>query len=268
VGGRDIFLDPGTKFCPFGLLYWTRTSALGLKLDKKGGSFITVPGAAYDKATTRRVADMSLDGEGSLKGTITVKFEGGEALQNRLDQLETDEAGKKKLLEDELQEWLPASAIVKVAKVEGWETPEDPLIATFDVEMPGYASAAGKRLLLPAYLFQARQMGAFKLSSRKFPVYFPYAFAEVDKVNITIPAGYFLESVPKQQDARLDYASYQNLAQFDGKKLVTQRVLQVNGIFFAVDSYPLVKDFFSKVQAGDEEQAVLTGGSTNAQKGN
>jgi hypothetical protein len=134
--------------------------------------------------------------------------------------------------------------------------------------MPGYASTVGKRFLLPAYLFQARQMDAFKHVERKFPVYFPYAFGEIDRVNIKLPDGYTLENVPQAQTARLSYAGYQNLAQFDGKQLVTQRVLQVNGIFFKVELYPEVKDFFGKVQAGDEQQAVLTGGNINAQKSN
>ncbi|HWS17183.1 MAG TPA: hypothetical protein VN223_04175, partial [Candidatus Elarobacter sp.] len=142
------------------------------------------------------------------------------------------------------------------------------LTAIFSVEMPGYASTAGKRLLVPAYLFQARQMDAFKHMDRKFPIYFPYAFGEVDKINISMPGGYTLENATQQQSARLGYAAYQNLAQFDGKQLVTQRILQVNGIFFKLDLYPEVKDFFGKVQAGDEQQAVLTGGSTNAQKSN
>jgi len=44
--------------------------------------------------------------------------------------------------------------------------------------------------------------------------------------------------------------------------------LQVNGILFKLDQYPEVKDFFGKVQAGDEQQAVLIGGSINAQKSN
>jgi hypothetical protein len=268
LGGKDIYLDPGTRFCHYGDVRWVRTSSMGLKLDKKGGSFVNIPGAPFNQAMTRRVADMALDEAGTLKGTITVKFEGGEALEHRLDGLDTDDAGKKKSLEDELQDWLPTGAIIKLVKVEGWESGDLPLIASFDVEMPGYSSSVGKRLLLPAYLFQAKQMEAFKHSDRKYPVYFPYAFGEADRVNIKIPAGYMLESVPKEQNARLDYASYQNLVQFDGTKIVTQRVLQVNGIYFRVELYPEVKDFFSKVQAGDEQQAVLSGGSTNAQKGN
>ncbi|MGZ4854961.1 MAG: DUF3857 domain-containing protein, partial [Candidatus Angelobacter sp.] len=266
--GKDIYLDPGTKFCPYGYLRWIRTSTMGIKLDKKGGVFVTAPAAGYDKATIRRNAEMALDGGGNLKGTITVKFEGGDALEHRLDELDTDEAVKKKNLEDELQGWLPTGAVIKLTKSEGWETSDGPLTAVFSVEMPGYASAAGKRLLVPAYLFQARQLDAFKHVDRKFPVYFPYAFGEVDRVNISVPGGYTLENTPQQQTARLGYAAYQNLAQFDGKQLVTQRILQVNGIFFRLDVYPEVKDFFSKVQAGDEQQAVLTGGSTNAQKSN
>jgi hypothetical protein len=268
LAGKDIYLDPGTKFCSYGYLRWIRTSTQGIKLDKKGGVFITVPSAGYDKATTRRNAEMALDSGGNLTGTITVKFEGGEALEHRLDELDTDEAGKKKDLEDELQGWLPTGAIIKITKSEGWETSDGPLTATFSVDMPGYASAAGKRFLVPAYLFQAKQMDAFKHVDRKYPVYFPYAFGEVDRVNIKIPEGYTLENTPQAQTVRIGYAGYQNLAQFDGKQLVTQRILQVNGIFFKLELYPEVKDFFGKVQAGDEQQAVLIGGSINAQKAN
>jgi hypothetical protein len=109
-------------------------------------------------------------------------------------------------------------------------------------------------------------MDAFKHADRKFPVYFPYAFAESDRVNIKIPEGFTLENTPQAQNVRMAYAGYQNLAQFDGKQLVTQRILQVNGIFFKLELYPEVKDFFGKVQGGDEQQAVLIGGSVNAQK--
>jgi hypothetical protein len=266
--GKDIYLDPGTKFCPYGYLRWIRTSTMGIKLDKKGGMFVTAPAAGYDKATIRRNVEMALDANGNLKGTITVKFEGGDALEHRLDAFDSDEVGKKIDLEDELRTWLPNGASIKLAKVDGWESSEGPLTASFEVSVPSYGSSAGKRLLVPSYLFQARQMDAFKHSERKFPVYFPYAFGESDRVNITIPSEYTLETVPQEQSADLGYAAYQNLVQFDGKQLVTQRILQVNGIFFRLELYPEIKDFFSKVQAGDEQQAVLRGGSTNAQKTN
>ena len=58
------------------------------------------------------------------------------------------------------------------------------------------------------------------------------------------------------------------MIQSDGAKLRTQRILQVGGIIFNVENYPALKDFFGKVQAGDEQQAVLQGGGPRAQNTN
>lgn len=257
AGGHNLFLDPGTRFCPFGFVRWMRTSTLGLKLDKKGGTFIRVPAADFDRNTLRRSAEMALDASGSLKGTITVHYEGGEALERRLDALSTDEAGRRIELEEDAKDWLPKEASVKLVNVLGWEGSDDPLIATFAVELPAFAATAGKLLLMPTYLFQDRQGDAFKRADRKYPVYFPYAFGEEDTVAIQVPAGYAVESVPLRQSRSLGYANYLNETAFDGKQLLTHRVLDVNGIFFRVEIYPEVKDFFQKVQAGDEQRMVF-----------
>ena len=64
------------------------------------------------------------------------------------------------------------------------------------------------------------------------------------------------------------YARYQSVAQFDGARLIAQRRLAFNGIFVPLDKYPELKDFFSKVKTGDEQQAVLHGGNVSAQKSN
>jgi hypothetical protein len=255
--GHDFFLDPGTRFAPFGLVRWMYTSTMALKLEKNGGTFIKVPAAAYDKAVLQRSAEMALDARGSLAGAITASFQGGEALERRLDALSTDEAGRKEGLEEEARSWLPPGASVKLKSAEGWQESEGPLVAVFTVELPSYAVVAGKRLVLPACIFQWRPMDAFQHKDRKYPVYFPYAFGETDTVAIRVPAENSLESLPPRQADNLSYARYFNETEFDGGRLVTHRVLQVNGIFFRVETYPEIKDFFRKVQAGDEQQAVV-----------
>ncbi len=268
LNGREIYLEPGIRFCPYGILRWNHTATDGLKVDKKGGIFVKAPPITYDKSVTRRTAKMSLSQDGMLKGEVIVEFEGTEALEHRLDALDSDEAGRKKDLEDELKEWLPAGAIVKMAASQGWETTGGPVAARFNIEVPNYASQAGKRLLMPAYLFQLKQNQAFAHTQRKYPVYFAYPFTDTDSVTINVPAGFTLESIPQQQDAKLPYARYQNVSQFDGTQLVTQRQLVFNGVYFDIDKYSELKSFFGKVQAGDEQQAVLHGGSVSAQKNN
>jgi len=258
--GQNYFLDPGTRFSPFGFVRWMHTSTLALKLEKDGGTFIRVPAAGYEKAMIRRSAEMALDSAGALKGTITVRFETGEALERRLDALATDEAGRREELEREAREWMPSGATLRLVKVEGWQESEGPLIATFAVELPSYAVVAGKRLVTPAYLFQSREMEAFQHTQRKYPIYFPYAFGEADSVAIKVPAGETMESIPPEQTSSFSYATYVNSTEFDGKQLVTHRVLQVNGIFFRVETYPEVRGFFLKVQSADEQRAVLRNG--------
>jgi hypothetical protein len=268
LNGADVYLDPGTRFCPFNLLPWAQTSTQALRLDKKGGDLIVIPPATQDKAVVKRVVNGTLDASGQLKAQISIQYLGGEALERRLAALKTDDAGRKKMLEDELKEWLVSGATIKITDAQGWERSEEPLSATFDVEVAGYASAAGKRLLIPSYLFQTRQIETFKQSQRRFPVYFPYAFAEMDQVAILIPSGFSAESVPQQQDAGLPYARYQIRSQVAASQLVTQRNLLFNGIFFPLERYVELRGFFNKVQSGDEQQAVMQGGSPNAQKNN
>jgi hypothetical protein len=269
VNGAELYFEPGTRFCPYGFLRWNHTATDGLKLDKKGGTFVKAPPVTYDKSVIRRTAQATLEENGTLKSNVTIEFKGAEALEHRLDELDNDDAGRKKDLEDELKEWLPKGAIVKMEASQGWEATDEPLVARFSVEVPDYASTAGKRLLAPAYLFQLKQNQAFTHGQRKYPVYFPYPFTEADSVSIAVPSGFTIESVPQQRDAKLPYARYQNTSQFDGLHLVTQRNLFFNGVYFPLEKYSELKDFFGTVQTGDEQQAVLhAGGGTSAQKGN
>jgi hypothetical protein len=268
LNGRDLYLDPGTRFCPFGLLRWVRTSAKALKLDKKGGTFMDVPMAGYQMAVTSRTANLVLDQDGTLQGTLVVRFSGSDALERRLAALATDDAGKKTELEKEVRDWLPRGAEVRLEFDEGWESIDDPLQAQFVIAVSSYGLMAGKRLLLPGSLCQSVQKDAFKQQQRTFPVYFPYAFEEDDQMNIQVPADLALESVARAQAASLGFAGYQIASRFAEGRLQTQRELKVNGVFFRPEQYAEVKGFFEKVQSGDEQQTVFRGGSIRAQQSN
>ncbi len=268
LNGKQIYLQPGVLYCPYGLLRWSNTSTQAFRVDKKGGAFITVPPQTSDRSLTKRTAKMALSEDGTLKGTVTVDFEGEEALEHRLDARDRDDAGKKKDLEDELKQWLPGGAKVELASVQGWDTPNTPLTATFQVEISGYGSSAGKRYLFPSMLFVPAQKHAFEHGERKYPVYYPYAFTEHDRVSIQLPAGYSLETVPSKQDVQIPYAHFQSVNATDGKQLVSERALAFNAIFVPLNQYQELKGFMSKVQDSDGQQAVLRQGVTNAQKGN
>lgn len=255
--GSDLFLDPGTRFCPFGLVAWTSTSAPALLLDKNGGTFVVVPTATADKSITRRTADLVLNKDGSLKGDVTVEFRGNEALERRLDVLNTDDVGRRLSLESELQSWLPEHSGVRLNDVQGWESADEPFVAHFSIELPDFATAADQRLLLPANLFRSGETMAFNSGERQYPVYFPYTYEMIDKVNVRAPVGYRLEAAPNGQDVKSSSTRFITTRSFLDNQLVLTRAVVVNSIYFQPEQYEALKGFFSKLRAADEEQMVL-----------
>lgn len=269
LNSKNLFLDPGTRFCPFGLLPWTHTSTEAMLLDTSGGSFLMTPAAPQNKAVVSRTFKGALSEDGTLKGDLRVEFHNTDALDHRLEALSTDDAGRKKSLENEVRASIVAqNAIVTIKDVQGWESTDDPIIATFAIEIPSYASASGKRLIVPSYLFRLKQKDAFSHPARKYPIYFPYAFTELDSMQIRLPSGFSAETVPVKHVATLSYANYEDGFRVADGQLTIERALSINGIIFNPENYAQFKDFFSKVASGDEQQAVLHRDSVTAEKGN
>jgi hypothetical protein len=256
--GKNLLLDPATKFCPFGLIRWTNTATSALKLEKEKWNFIITPSLGQDRAVVLRTARVALDDQGSLKGHVTVTFEGVEALERRLLNLQTDEAGRNKGLEEEVTSWLPPQSTAKMNYSQGWGETSGPVVADMEIEVPSYAAKAGKRLLLPSSLFPTKQIDVFRHAERKYPVYFPYAFSELDLTVIKMPAGYSVETIPEAIEVKTKFGMYRNSTKISEDQIVTTRGLFVNQFMFEPAQYSELKEFFVKVEAADQFLAALS----------
>src|SRR5260370_21811405 len=97
LDGKEMFIDPGEKMSPFGMLHWKHSLASGFRLSDKSATIAHTPSVNYKLSFVQRNADLNIDESGSLKGTIRVVFSGQEALHWRQIALENDpEAVKKK----------------------------------------------------------------------------------------------------------------------------------------------------------------------------
>jgi len=253
LNGKDVLLFPGTKYCPYGLVPWRHSSVTALKLSKAGGEFITTPAPA--NSVMRRTAKVALAADGTLKGELTVEFSGQDALLQRLDALDTDEAGRKKSLEALVEGWLPKDAVVKLQNATGWENAESPLIGNFSIEVPNFGSAAGKRMVVPAIFFPQKNWLLHEV--RKYPIVFAYPFTETDEVVLKLPEGYQMEQPPYRRKSGLAFAAYEISPAIADGQLSIKRSLRFDGLKFDPDDYPQLKGFFSVVLAGDGGQAVL-----------
>jgi Domain of Unknown Function with PDB structure (DUF3857) len=157
LNGKDLYFDPGAAFTPFGLLTWSETGTFGLRLDKDGGSWIKTTLPLSSESRIERNAKLNLSDTGDLEGTLTVTYIGLEAMYQRLELRYADEVARKTFLEDHLKEEIPAAAEVELTNKPDWGGCETPLIAEFNLKIPGWASGAGKHAVISVGLFHRRR---------------------------------------------------------------------------------------------------------------
>jgi Domain of Unknown Function with PDB structure (DUF3857) len=264
LNGKDIYFDPGTAFLPYGLLPWAEAGVGGLKLDRDGGSWVTTALPPSSASRIERKADLKLSEDGSLEGKVTISFTGLEALSRRLELREKDDAAKKKYLEDQMTEYIPAAIETELKAQPDWKSSSEPLVAEYQVKIPGWVAAAGKRAALPVGLFGATEKHIFEHAHREFPIVFAFPFKKADDVTIALPAGWQISSAPKDVDQDLKGAEF--AFKSDGKNGTVHftRVLRCDLYMVPADQYPTLRTFFQIVRSGDEQQILLQPGAAAA----
>ena len=259
----EVRLDPGVRFCPYGLVYWRHTDTRGLRQNaNKGADLVTVEGGGLSEAWLRRDATLTLNRNGQLEGSVQVTYKGQRALNERIENWKTDEAGKRKVLEDAVKRWLPENAEVTLSNKPEWESDAD-LVAIFQVATPA-GSSAGHRYLLPLDIFQANHPPHFAHPDRLWPISFDFPFRATDHLHLILPDGFQVESVPAAVAEKLPYAMYSVKLADEGNEIEVVRDLVMAGNAFLKDRYPELKSFYDKVKAGDDLQAVLKGAANVA----
>jgi hypothetical protein len=258
LDGKDVYLDPGTAFTPYGLLPWNETAVQGLKIDKEGGSWVQTP--LPDPALTHleRKAVLKLTDAGDLEGKVAITFAGLEALSRRLDELDEDDTAKKKYLEDEVTDSIPAASVVKLTNQPEWKSSSPTLVAEYDVKVPGWAASAGRRQLIPVGLFSEPEKHTFEHADRVFPIYFHFPLQVQDDIVVDLPLGLQVSSLPPAQDTGPGkLVEYALAAESKSGALHWNRHLSVVILMMQSKYYPALRDFFQKVRTGDEQQIVL-----------
>ena len=264
VDGKDLFFDPGSAFAPYGFLPWLETGVTGLKLNKDGGAWIETPLPQSSDSQILRNADFKISDDGSLEGKVTVTYTGLEASVRRQEWRNQDAEAHKKYLEEVLKDYVPATIEVELQNQPDWTSSEKPLVAEFQVKIPGWVSSAGRRALLPAGIFSSTEKHMFEHTSRVNPIYFRFPFLKIDDVTVELPAGWKIESLPKPEDQDAKAARYILTVEEKSGAVHVTRTLRSDLFLLQKDLYPALRNFFLIVRSGDDKQIVLQPGAAAA----
>jgi len=257
LDGKDVFLDPGAEYVPFGMLPWVETGVNGLRLNRDGGVWMQTSLPQSNESAIQRKAELKLSDTGDLEGKLTITFTGLEAARRRVEERLADDAERKKVLEDGVKESIPAACEVELTNQPEWKSSSPLLVAEFNVAIPGWVSAAGRRALLPVGLFSAPEKHLFDHTDREHPIYFEFPFEREDDVSIDLPLGWQISTLPTPNKQEGHVVTYSLQAENNKGSLHLSRKLNVDFLLLDPKYYGALRNFFQVVRTDDEQQVIL-----------
>ena len=269
IGGKEVFLDPGEKMCPFGEMHWKHALTGGLRMDAKSGNatFGIVPPLTYKEDVVNRVASLDMGADGSVTGTVRIVLSGQDALRWRQLALRNDAEEVKKQFNEWMRNGLPDGIQGDFDHFLGLDDYNSNLIATVKVT-GAMGSATGKHYFLPGLFFESHAKHPFVTEKdRAIPVDVHYPMLEQDDVTYHLPAGYTVESLPQTTNLNwTDHALLKMAAASKDGSVRVMRAMAYNYTILSQSEYGALHDFYEKVATADEQQLVL--GRGPAAKGN
>ena len=257
VGGKEQVFDPGSRYCPYGQLAWKHSMTSGIRQVDGGTSFTDTPTGVYSASRTQRIADLTMDEHGAATGIIKLSWTGSPALRWRQSFLSGDNTSFRRDLKTSLEHMLPEGMDVNMASIENLEEYEQPLTVSFDVKGQ-IASSTGKRLLIPASIFEMNSKPSFPHDKRTIPVYFSYPHAVQDVMRIKFPASLGIESIPTTEQVPFQtFAAYQLKSESTPTSVTMRREFDLGTILYKTEEYPELRSFYSKFETKDQEPVVL-----------
>ena len=263
VAGKDIYLDPGQKLCPFGQLAWNNTLAGGLQQNAQGTVY-TSPNLLKD-AITAHAADLTLDAHGAVTGTVKIMMNGPQALRWRQLNLTTDLEEIKKQFNESLHSLLPDGVSGEVTGFAGLDTSAGYLTVAAKV-YGQLGNPTGKRILVPGFFFSTGAHAQFVAEEKRTAaVDLHFAEQTIDDAVYHLPAGYTVEAAP--QPVQLPWPEHAALVV---KTAPGPGVVDIKHIFardFVLldpKEYPALRDYYQKMAVNDQQQVVLASTGTSA----
>jgi hypothetical protein len=257
LDGKELYLDPGVPYCPFGRLRWSYTGVPGMVLDKEDAKWVNTPMPSAEESVVQRVANLVLDWDGTVSGELQIHFRGQEALAKRLSARDDDDAERKKDLEKMLKRWLPSTGTFEFVKIDDWNATSDNFDITVKLSIPGFATSTGKRVMLPISIFAGSDAHPFTHARRVHPVYFSKLYKEVDSVKIQIPEGLQVETLPETKKIPTEFADFALSVSKDSGSITIARQMTMNGLMFKTEYYSALRNYLDRVKAASDEQAIL-----------
>jgi hypothetical protein len=253
VNGKEVLLDASSKYSqpnvlPLEDLNWTG------RLIKKDGTSQEInlfPKTLTNENTTLMVA---IGNSGKITGKVRNIKTDYVALSFR----EINKGISNEIYLEKLENNLNGIQIDDYS-IDNSNDLSKPIIENFVFTANNQCEIMGDKIYFSPLLFFTQKTNPFVQEKRQMPICFEYPKQNKYNINIEIPEGYAIESIPKP----LKISTGENVGLFtfnifsDGNKIQVQVIREINTAIVSAEYYGVLKDFHQKMIDKLNEKIVL-----------
>ena len=264
AGGRTHFLDPGTRFAPFGHISWENQGGKAVRVEyslegRREWSWHSdsspAPQEFADENIRHRRIRMDLEANGDSMAQVEVEYRGQEAIARRNELFGLSDQERERQARKDLETLFPTGTLGEIVW-SGVDEAGDSVRLSYALELPGFAATVGERLLVRPWLH--RFASPFSHAKRRFAVYFPFPYKHSEEIRITLPEGFELERSPRAVRIIPGPGLFETVVlEEEAIVQIQKRLLLVDYQYEDPQKFSELKQFFDLIQAEDQRYLVL-----------
>jgi transglutaminase-like putative cysteine protease len=252
-GDEKVLVDATEKFAGLNLLPIRAANWKG-RLIKKDGSSEWIRLTDNQKSEDIVFLNIKLDSESEASGNGQKRHTNYRALNSRNTNMNSTEDELEKHIQND-NVGLEISNVI----VEGLENVDSDLTYKYDIKFKNAFDKVGDNIYITPLLYEANEESPFKLETRKLPLDLSFPYKTKTIVNIKIPEGYEVESIPESIKAVYNdtIGYYKYVTRNQGNMISTVATFNLDVSVIQPKDYPVFKKFFEAIVEKDAQKIVL-----------
>jgi hypothetical protein len=134
-----------------------------------------------------------------------------------------------------------------------------PVIENFSYAGSNFSEIIGGKIYVSPMLFYTDSENPFKQENREYPIDYGYPFMDKYAINIQIPDGYKVETLPAATILSMEdnLGSFKFMTSLSGNIIQMSVMYQINEPIISSDNYSMLKEFYQKMIEKENEKIIL-----------
>jgi transglutaminase-like putative cysteine protease len=250
-----IWLECTDQFLPPGYLSNFTSNRYGLLIDENGGSLVHTP--AYllaDNVQSRKITAV-LDKDGNLNLVAKTAYKA--FCQDHLEGIIHHESREDQLTRLKSEFNLPTYEVVSFNYVEDYSSRLPVIRETLKLKINNYAQVTGRRIFINPDILTRSSEKLEEDKSRRLDIELREEYRHMDSVQITIPSGYDVESISKNQETASKFGKYKSSTVVSADQIIYTRTREQFSGRFSPKEYSEMIKFYNGVYEADHSNIVL-----------